>query len=213
MPDHTPLTDQQMAEFEAIAARATTTPFFLSDCEGSLQVWHESELVRVTRDEHGEITGYSFPFAYPPAAQVLELDLDSWDPGEDATDDQRRQDINDLVDSRAAMGVLVAEIRRLRLERDLAVAHDRQPYPTAWAYEQACKALHQKTDAIDQVRAMHRKRTERHGSGCVQCGIVWPCPTYKALDVPGPTIPDHTVNEEQGPEDEPAADTSKETEA
>lgn len=24
-------------------------------------------------------------------------------------------------------------------ERDLAVAHDRQPYPTAWAYEQACR--------------------------------------------------------------------------
>lgn len=25
-------------------------------------------------------------------------------------------------------------------ERDLAIAHDRQPYPTAWAYEQVCKA-------------------------------------------------------------------------
>lgn len=34
-----------------------------------------------------------------------------------------------------------AEIARLTRERDLAVAHDRQPYPTAWAYEQACKAL------------------------------------------------------------------------
>lgn len=28
-----------------------------------------------------------------------------------------------------------------RRERDLAVAHDRQPYPTQWAYDQACKAL------------------------------------------------------------------------
>ena len=26
-------------------------------------------------------------------------------------------------------------------ERDEAIAHDRQPYPTAWAYEQVCKAL------------------------------------------------------------------------
>ncbi len=34
---------------------------------------------------------------------------------------------------------------------------------------------------IAEVRAMHKRRTERHGSGCVQCGIVWPCPTYKAL--------------------------------
>lgn len=25
-------------------------------------------------------------------------------------------------------------------ERDRAIAHDRQPYPTAWAYEQVCKA-------------------------------------------------------------------------
>ncbi|MBE3120155.1 MAG: hypothetical protein IMZ50_15550 [Candidatus Atribacteria bacterium] len=25
-------------------------------------------------------------------------------------------------------------------DRDLAIAHDRQPYPTAWAYEQVCKA-------------------------------------------------------------------------
>jgi hypothetical protein len=32
-----------------------------------------------------------------------------------------------------------AEIERLTRERDLAVAHDRQPYPTAWAYEQACR--------------------------------------------------------------------------
>jgi len=27
-----------------------------------------------------------------------------------------------------------------RAERDQALAHDRQPYPTAWAYEQACMA-------------------------------------------------------------------------
>lgn len=27
-------------------------------------------------------------------------------------------------------------------ERDLAVAHDRQPYPTADAYDMACVALH-----------------------------------------------------------------------
>ena len=30
-------------------------------------------------------------------------------------------------------------ILALSRERDLAVAHDRQPYPTAWAYEQACR--------------------------------------------------------------------------
>jgi hypothetical protein len=49
------------------------------------------------------------------------------------------------------MAVADAEQAELRRERDLAVAHDRQPYPTAWAYEQACKALHRKEAAIDRV--------------------------------------------------------------
>lgn len=115
MSEHTEtnLTDEQLAE---IAARAANDPFFVSDCEGSLQVWHERALVRVTRDEAGAITSYDFPFAFPPAEQIIELDLDSWDPGEDSTDDKRRQDINDLVDARAALPALAAEVRRLRAE-------------------------------------------------------------------------------------------------
>jgi hypothetical protein len=36
---------------------------------------------------------------------------------------------------------LAAENAKLKQERDLAIAHDRQPYPTAHAYEQVCKAL------------------------------------------------------------------------
>lgn len=34
------------------------------------------------------------------------------------------------------------------------------------------------------TQALHKPRTERHGAGCVQCGILWPCPTYKALATP-----------------------------
>ena len=34
-----------------------------------------------------------------------------------------------------------ARADEFRKERDLAVLHDRQPYPTAWAYEKACEAL------------------------------------------------------------------------
>jgi hypothetical protein len=41
----------------------------------------------------------------------------------------------------AVMAVADAEQAELRRERDLAIAHDRQPYPTAWAYEQVCTAL------------------------------------------------------------------------
>lgn len=47
-----------------------------------------------------------------------------------------------------------AEARLMR-ERDLAVAHDRQSTPTAWAYEQACKALEnhrQRADEAEQAR-------------------------------------------------------------
>ena len=42
-------------------------------------------------------------------------------------------------------------ITELEVERDQAIAHDRQPYPTAWAYEQACAALEK-----------HRKRADKH---------------------------------------------------
>jgi hypothetical protein len=51
----------------------------------------------------------------------------------------------------AVLAVADAEQSELRRERDLAIAHDRQPYPTAWAYEQACKTLHRKTEAIERV--------------------------------------------------------------
>lgn len=51
----------------------------------------------------------------------------------------------------AVMAIADAEQAELRRERDLAIAHDRQPYPTAWAYEQACKALRRKEAAIERV--------------------------------------------------------------
>lgn len=51
----------------------------------------------------------------------------------------------------AVMAVADAEQAELRRERDLAIAHDRQPYPTAWAYEQACKTLRRKEAGIERV--------------------------------------------------------------
>lgn len=114
-----PLTDQQLNEYEQLAARTADDPFFVSDCEGKLAVWREKALVRVTRDEHGQIDGYSLPPVYTSTDEVIEaIYLDSWDPGEDATDDRRRQDANDLVDGRAAVGVLLAEVHRLREAMD-----------------------------------------------------------------------------------------------
>jgi hypothetical protein len=57
----------------------------------------------------------------------------------------------DLADT--VLAVVKPQLRRLRWERDLAVAHDRQPYPTAWAYEQACKALEQHRQRADKAEA------------------------------------------------------------
>ena len=44
---------------------------------------------------------------------------------------------------------LEATIERLKRERDLAVVHDKQPYPTAEAYEKVCAALHKTKDDRD----------------------------------------------------------------
>ncbi|MEV4174008.1 hypothetical protein [Nonomuraea sp. NPDC049709] len=82
------------------------------------------------------------------------------------------------------------QLEQLRKERDQAIAHDRQPYPTQWAYDQACAALETHRARADAAEAINDRiaqlhggpRTERHGSGCVQCGILWPCPTKRALD-------------------------------
>ena len=47
----------------------------------------------------------------------------------------------------------VAEVEALKAERDLAVAHDRQPYPTADAYEAACRALEKHRARADTAEA------------------------------------------------------------
>jgi hypothetical protein len=46
-----------------------------------------------------------------------------------------------------------AEMARLREERDQAIAHDRQPYPTQWAYDQACAALGKQRQRADAAEA------------------------------------------------------------
>ncbi|MCJ7483897.1 MAG: hypothetical protein MUO31_13140 [Thermodesulfovibrionales bacterium] len=42
-----------------------------------------------------------------------------------------------------------AKLEAAEAERDLAIAHDRQPYPTAQAYEKVCAALHSKEDELE----------------------------------------------------------------
>ena len=62
-----------------------------------------------------------------------------------------------LIAEKAAGELLAAKdtkIAELTRERDLAITHDRQPYPTAWAYEQACKALHERDRRITAALAL-----------------------------------------------------------
>lgn len=49
----------------------------------------------------------------------------------------------------AQLTALEAENAELKQERDLAVAHDRQPYPTADAYEKVCAANEKKRKHIN----------------------------------------------------------------
>jgi hypothetical protein len=64
----------------------------------------------------------------------------------------------------AVLAVADAEQAELRRERDLAIAHDRQPYPTAWAYEEACTALNRHRD-LAEVRRLALSAALRLGTG------------------------------------------------
>ena len=104
----------RIAAIRARAEAAQADPFFLSDCQGELQVWRESALSYVRRDDDGEVISYSFPSSYRATDQIIEIDLDSWDPGEDAADDQRRADIEALVTARQDdVPYLLARLDRL----------------------------------------------------------------------------------------------------
>lgn len=51
------------------------------------------------------------------------------------------------------IGDLKRELAEAIEQRDLAIAHDRQPYPTAWAYDQAVKALESHRQRADVAEA------------------------------------------------------------
>jgi hypothetical protein len=80
------------------------------------------------------------------------------------------------------------QLAALAFQRDLAAAHDRQPYPTSWAYEQACKALRKHHDRIAAVRALHHEWAGAAPGCCAHCQdgqgtpLPYPCPTIQALD-------------------------------
>ncbi|MFF4337510.1 hypothetical protein [[Kitasatospora] papulosa] len=126
---------------EAIRERiesATEGPWFVSDCEGRLEVWFEGALEHVVRDDKGTITGWSTPASWKPGDLLHEVDLDTWDEGVDPEDDLERanarlighapQDLEYLLDEAARLRRLLAEtveaynalaIRKQRTEGEL----------------------------------------------------------------------------------------------
>ncbi|GAA0969894.1 hypothetical protein GCM10009555_017820 [Acrocarpospora macrocephala] len=95
------------------------------------------------------------------------------------------------VEQIAADVLALPELRQLRedLETETNVA-------------QRLTAINRRLEVrLARVRALHKgPRTDRPGSGCVQCGIVWPCPTSRALDGP----PQGPEGESAGPEPNPS---------
>lgn len=108
-----PLSPEQLAEYRALAEQIAADPWVLSDCEGWLKIWRESALTHIVRDESGEIDGFSEPSSHRVTDLVVEIELDSWDPGEDETDDEIRTNVGALFTAREALPALLAEVARL----------------------------------------------------------------------------------------------------
>ncbi|MEU3704802.1 hypothetical protein AB0E82_21240 [Streptomyces anulatus] len=98
---------------------ATEGPWFVSDCEGRLEVWFEGALEHVVRDDKGTITGWSTPISWKPGDLLHEVDLGTWDEGVDPEDDLERanarlighapQDLEYLLEETALLRGLLAE--------------------------------------------------------------------------------------------------------
>lgn len=61
-----------------------------------------------------------------------------------------------------------AQLAEARRERDLAIAHDTQPYPTADAYERACAALHKHRERADAAEAQLDQAEARGWAAAVE---------------------------------------------
>lgn len=57
----------------------------------------------------------------------------------------------------AKIDELTKDLAAMTKERDLAVAHDRQPYPTAYAYEKVCEKMHALERDLAAAREEARK--------------------------------------------------------
>jgi hypothetical protein len=169
MDDHTPPTEEQLAQIEARAAAALHCPNAAAN--GRLDGQHT--LTGSFTTIRCELCDYSRPRgerAEETAALV----------------DEVRRLRAELTSERERYkaGLRRADEHVNAMSEELKRYADGKETPVLWSVynEMHLRAVNAEA-LIAAVRAKHKQRTERHGSGCVQCGIVWPCPTYKELDV------------------------------
>ncbi len=82
-----------------------------------------------------------------------------------------------------------ARIDALRLERDQAIALSRLPYPTAWAYEQACQAI----DTLARADAAEAALSAHHAQFDPWCGHIFPRIPGRVMERCG-MPPDHAIH-------------------
>jgi hypothetical protein len=105
------------------------------------------------------------------AEKSIRTELGWFDPSRKVSDDEfntnaERLEYRLLIRKQAELTQCQSENAKLREERDLAIAHDTQPYPTSWAYEQVCKSLTvakaEKAEAVKVAREAREAFLEFH---------------------------------------------------
>ncbi|MFB4265378.1 hypothetical protein [Nonomuraea sp. GTA35] len=114
------ITPEKVAHLKHLLGSVGDLPWFLSDCEGDMQIWRESALQRVSRYRSGEIAAYSTPSSYKRNDLVAEWDLDTWDEGEDEDDDERRRMAELIVEAVNALPGLLALAEAAQAEQERA---------------------------------------------------------------------------------------------
>lgn len=89
------------------ADAATEGPWFLHDCEGEIIIVPERDLVGVDRDDNGAITSWRMPPVYRPERRILDREVETWDEGDDAQDDQIRANARFIAASRTNIDTLL----------------------------------------------------------------------------------------------------------
>lgn len=94
--------------------------------------------------------------------------------------------VRNVIETDQAHGVPIVDA--ILAEIDAHPVLEIRPYrPTQDAYDRVAASYNKYRDQVSEVKRLHGKpRTERYGAGCVQCGIVWPCPTGKAVGITDP---------------------------